>query len=239
LYFSLQTTENTLTAEDNPRGNQRIFVRRLLILALLSILSSSAGAQIIRGGGMRLQEPSAWVSLGAASLSGFTVTDGSTNSVWQFGNSTQYTASLEKTLSGGTSLGIQGTTAHVPLSYSSRGSATFTDADANVSQLYATLHVASGREFHSVLELSAGATVYSGFRARTTGAALPPTSPDADFTFAFGYGLGYTFNSAFSIDVIQDLTTALHQRTGLSAGDNSSVRLNGTRIVARFGLGGR
>jgi hypothetical protein len=213
-------------------------VRRILILALLSVPSSTAGAQIIRGGGMRLQEPGAWVSLGAASLSGFTVTDGSTNSVWQFGNSTQYTASLEKTLSGGTSLGIQGTTARVPLSYNSIGGATSTDADANVSQLYAMLHVTSGREFHSVLELSAGATMYSGFRARSTGAALPPTSPDADFTFAFGYGLGYTFSSSFSIDVIQDLTTALHQKTGLSAGDNTNIRINGTRLVARFGLGG-
>ena len=183
---------------------------------------------------MRLQEPGAWVSLGAASLSGFTVTDGSTGSVWQFGNATQYTASLEKTMSGGTTLGLQGTTAHVPLAYSRLGSPT--DADANVSQLFALLHVASGRELHSVLELSAGATVYSNFRARNTGIALPPTSRDADFTFAFGYGLGYTFSSSFSIDVIQDLTTAIHQKDGLSAGDNTNVRINGTRIVARFGL---
>jgi hypothetical protein len=213
-------------------------VRRILVLSLLPLLSATANAQIIRGG-LRLQEPSAWVSLGAASLSGFTVTDGSTGSVWQFGNATQYTASLEKTLSGGTTLGLQGSTARVPLGYSRLGSPTPTDADANVSQLMALLHVASGRELHSVLELSAGATVYSNFRARSTGIALPPTSRDADLTFAFGYGLGYAFNSSFSIDVIQDLTTALHQKDGLSAGDNSSVRINGTRIVARFGLGGR
>jgi hypothetical protein len=107
-----------------------------------------------------------------------------------------------------------------------------------VSQIYATLHVASGRELHSVLELSAGTTVYSNFRARSTGAGLPPASPDADFSFAFGYGLGYAFSPAFSIDVVQDITTALHQRTGLSAGDNSSIRISGTRLVARFGLGG-
>jgi hypothetical protein len=221
---------------DDSRDPNQIPVRQLLAFALLPILSFTAGAQIIRGG-LRFQEPSAWVSAGVASLSGFTVTDGTTGSVWQFGNATQYTASLEKTLSGGTTLGLQGTTAKVPLSYSPR-LGTPIDADANVSQLFALLHVASGRELHSVLELSAGATVYSGFRARSTGTALPPTSRDADFTFGFGYGLGYTFNSSFSIDVIQDLTTALHQKDGLSAGDNSSVRINGTRIVARFGLGG-
>ena len=204
-------------------------MRRLLVLSLLPILSATASAQIIRGG-LRFQEPSVWVSAGIASVSGFVVTDGTTGNVWQFGNATQYTASIEKTMSGGTTLGLQGTTAKVPLNYSG------IDADANVSQLFALLHVASGRELHSVLELSAGATVYSNFRARNTGIALPPTSRDADFTFAFGYGLGYTFSSSFSIDVIQDLTTALHQRDGLSAGDNSSVRINGTRIVARFGL---
>jgi hypothetical protein len=206
-------------------------VRITILLLLVPFLP--VDAQIIRGG-LRFQDPSAWVSAGVASLSGFTVTDGTTNSVWQFGNGTQYTASLEKTLSGGTTLGVQGTTARLPLAYSSPGNAV--DADANVSQVAALLHVASGRELHSVLELSAGATIYSNFRARTSGAKLPPTSPDADFTFAFGYGLGYGFSPTFSIDVIQDLTTALHQRDGLSAGDNSSVRINGTRIVARFGF---
>jgi hypothetical protein len=208
-------------------------VRRLLVLSLLPVLCASANAQIIRGG-IRFQEPSVWVSAGVASLSGFTVTDGSTSSVWQFGSGVQYTASLEKTISGGTTLGIQGTTAKLPLNYS--GPTAIADADANVSQLLALLHASSGRELHSVLELSAGATFYSNFRSRTSGSALPPTSPDADFTFAFGYGLGYNFSPSFSIDVVQDLTTVLHQRTGLTAGDDSSQRINGTRIMARFGF---
>jgi hypothetical protein len=196
-------------------------------------MAADAVAQIGRPGGLRFQEPAAWVSLGAELLQPFTVNDGSTGSVWQFGNATQYTASLEKTLSGGTSFGLLGATARVPLSYSG------IDADANVSQLYATLHVASGRELHSVLELSAGATRYSNFRARSDGGALAPTSPETDFSFAFGYGVGYAFSPSFSLDVVQDLTTALHKRAGLRAGDNSSVRINGTRLVARFGLGGR
>jgi hypothetical protein len=208
-------------------------VRHLLVLALVPMLCVTADAQIIRGG-LRFQDPSVWVSAGVATLSGFTVSDGSTGSQWQFGNGTQFTASLEKTLSGGTTFGIQGSTARLPLSYS--GPAGIADADANVSQLVALLHVASGRELHSVLELSAGATVYSNFRARTSGSSLPPTSSDADFSLAFGYGLGYNLSPSFSIDVIQDLTTVLHQREGLSAGDNSSVRINGTRLVARFGF---
>ena len=152
-------------------------------------------------------------------------------------SATPFEAAIEKTLSGGASFGVRGSTGLVPLRYVAP--AVTSEADANVSQLFATLHVANGRTFHSVLELSAGATLYSNFRARSDGAKLGPPSPDADFAFAFGYGFGYSFSPAFSIDVVQNLTTSLHQRTGLSAGDDSSVRIQGTRIVARLGLGGR
>jgi hypothetical protein len=31
----------------------------------------------------------------------------------------------------------------------------------------------------------------------------------------------------------------LHQKTGLGAGDHSSVQIHDTRLVARLGLGGR
>jgi hypothetical protein len=89
-----------------------------------------------------------------------------------------------------------------------------------------------------VLELGAGATIYSSFRERGTGTTLPPSKADLDFSFVFGYGIGYTFSRAFQIDVVQDLATSLHQKTGLSAGDNSSARISGTRLVARYGLGG-
>ena len=210
-------------------------MRRLLLVSLTLVASSDAGAQIIRPR-YQLRAPAAWVSLGAALQQSWSVTDGATGSRWEFGNATPYQASLEKALSGDASFGVRGSTAKVPLRYV--GPAVTTEADANVSQLFGTLHVANGREFHTVLELSAGATLYSNFRARTDGAKLGPDSPDADFSFAFGYGFGYAFSPAFSIDVVQDVATSLHQKTGLSAGDDSSVRIHGTRIVGRFGLGG-
>jgi hypothetical protein len=163
--------------------------------------------------------------------------DGTTGSVWEFGDATQYAASFEKSLSGGATFGLRGTHARVPLRYSS--STVVTDADANVSQLFGVVHVASGREFHSVLELSLGATMFSNFRSRSTDLRLEPTSPDTDFTFAFAYGFGYNFSPALAIDIVQDISTAMHQKTGLSAGEGSSIRINSTRLVARFGLGGR
>ncbi len=211
-------------------------MRRLFFALVPLALAADAGAQIIRPG-MRFAEPAAWVSLGAALQNGFIVHDGTTNSVWEFGDATQYAASFEKTVSGGTTFGLRGTHARVPLRYT--GPLTTTDADANVSQAFAVLHIASGRGFHSVLELSVGATMFSNFRSRTTDSRLEPTSPDTDFSFAFGYGFGYNFSPTFSIDVVQDLNTALHQKTGLSAGEGTSNRFNSTRLVGRFGLGSR
>ena len=213
-------------------------MRRLLSVLVFApfVLAGEAGAQIIRPG-MHFGEPNAWVSLGVALATTFDVVDGATGGTWQFGDATQYSASIEKPIAGsGLTFGVRGTHARVPLTYSV-GSA-FTDADVNVSQVMAVLHAASGREFHSVLELSLGTTIYSNFRSRTTDTRLEPSS-DADFAFAFGYGFGYNFSPTFAIDIVQDQSTSLHQKTGLSAGQSSSARFTSTRIVARLGLGGR
>jgi hypothetical protein len=210
-------------------------VRRLLYLLVPALLAHDAGAQIIRSG-MRFSEPSAWFSLGAGFTNTFDVHDGTTGSVWQFGDATQYYASLEKSFGGGTTFGLRGTHARVPLLYLGTTSG---DADGNVSQVMATVHVASGTGFHSVLELSAGATIYSNFRSRVSDQRLEPSSPDTDFAFSFGYGFGYNFSPTFAIDAVQDQSTSLHQKTGLSASEGTSNRFTTTRIVARFGLGRR
>jgi hypothetical protein len=207
-------------------------VRRLFLALLPLAIAGDAGAQIIRPG-MRFGEPNAWVSFGAALVSEFDVRDGTTG-LWEFGDATQYAVSIEKPISGsGVTLGVRGTHARVPLRYSGN---VIADADANVSQVMAVLHVASGREFHSVLELSAGATIFSNFRSRSGDARLAPDS-DTDVAFGFAYGFGYNFSPSFAIDVVQDQSTSLHQKTGLSAGESSSARFTSTRIIARFGLG--
>lgn len=210
-------------------------MRRLPVVLLTLLATSHAGAQINRSRS-QLKGPAEWISFGTTLQKPWTVTDGATGSRWEFGNSTPYEASLEKALSGGASFGVRGSTATVPLVYV--GPLATTDADANVSQLFGTLRMTSGSGAHTVIELSAGATIYSNFRSRTDGAKLGPDTPDADFSFALGYGVGYNLTPSFSIDVVQDVTTVMHQKTGLSAGDDSSARINGTRIVGRIGFGG-
>ena len=214
---------------------------RHLLLALVPLfIAAESGAQVIRRGQFGAPPPAAWVTGGIAQTGSWSVTDGSTGSRWEFGSGTQYHAGLEKA-NGGVSFGLRGTRALLPLRYTrtdAGGTSVATDADANVSQLLATVHVSSGRGFHSVLELDAGATIYSGFTARGTGTTLAPSS-DTDFTFAFGYGFGYGFSNRFTIEVVQELGTVMHQRTGLGASDDANVRVHGTRLAGRFGLGTR
>jgi hypothetical protein len=217
-------------------------VRRLLSLALVILLAPAAGAQIIRRGGMPFQEPTTFVSFGVGLLQPWTVHDGSTNSQWELSDATQFAVAVERNFSSGASVGVRGTTARVPLRYTSitGGDALFgTDADGNVSQLLGSLHVTSGSQLHTVLELSAGATFYYNFSARGSDASIGPRKADTDFSFGFGYGVGYNVSPRFSVDVVQDQITTLHQKTGLSAGESTSARLTTTRLVGRFGLGAR
>ena len=217
-------------------------MRRLLLLALVIVVPSAAGAQIIRRGGMPFQEPTTFLSFGAGVLQPWTVNDGTTNSTWDFSDATQFAVALEKNFGAGASLGVRATTARVPLRYTSGtgGNVLFgTDADANVSQLLGSLHISPGSQLHTVLELSAGATFYYNFKARGSDASIGPRKADADFSFGFGYGVGYNVSPRFSVDVVQDQITTLHQKSGLSAGESTSARLTTTRIVGRFGMGAR
>jgi hypothetical protein len=211
-------------------------VRRPLLALVALLVAADAGAQVIRRSFS--SEPTAIVSLGVARQGAFSVRDGATNSTWRFGDAAQFTGSLERVLSPGISFGVSGTMARTPLTVSA-GTANSGDADALVSQAFATLYAASGRTLHTVLEGDLGATIYSDFQPRPGSAALVPTGADADFAFALGYGFGYSFSPRFSIDFVQTIGTSLHQKTGLSAGDDSSARISSSRLVMRFGLGQR
>ena len=210
-------------------------MRRLLLTLSLPLALPQASAQIIHPR-YQLSAPTAWVSFGAALQQAWTVSDGTTGSQWQFGSATTYGASIEKATASGIAVGLRGSTGMIPLTYA--GPVNSSDADARVSQLFGTVRLANGQGFHTVLELSAGATLYSEFRTRGTSLKLPPASGDADFSFAFGYGFGYSLSPRMSIDVVQDVTTAVHQKDGLSPSDDSTVRIHGTRITGRIGLGG-
>ena len=216
-------------------------MRRLLLALVLLLVAADAQAQRGRRSPFAPPEPTAFISLGAALQNGFTVHDGATQSTWEFGDATQYTGSLERVLSPGATFGVRGNIARMPLTVTNHSTATSTatsgDADALVSQLFASLYITSGGTIHSVLEGDVGATLYSNFEPRAGSAAVVSSGTDADFAFAFGYGFGYSFSPRMSVDVVRTSGQSLHQKTGLSASDESSAHVGSTRLIVRLGLG--
>jgi hypothetical protein len=215
---------------------------RRLTLALLTVLVAlpvrDAGAQIIRGGRFGLREPRTWVSATFGWQEGWQVFDGVSGSRWDLGDTQQYGASIEHRVARGITVGVRATTSQPSVNYVTTTAPTVTQADTRVTQALGVVHVTTGRELRSVFELGLGATLYSDFRERGTDLRLGPGKTDADFTFAFAYGLGYSFSPNFHVDVVQELGTSLHQKTGLSAGEDTSARITSTRLVARYGIGG-
>lgn len=207
-------------------------MRRYLLALVLLFIAGDAGAQINRRG--FLSQPTSYMSFGAALQDGFTVHDGSSD--WNFGESTQYTASLEKALAPGASLGIRGNMARVPLTVSGASTG---DADALVSQILASLYLQSGGAIHTVLEGDIGATLYSSFQPRAGSLAVVPKGTDTDFAMTFGYGFGYSFSPRLSVDFVQTIGKSMHQKTGLPAGEDNSPNLHSSRLIVRFGLGSR
>ena len=64
-------------------------MRRQFLALVPFLLAADAGAQIIRPG-IRGREPAAWASFGAALQGTFDVRDGTTSSLWQFGDATEF-----------------------------------------------------------------------------------------------------------------------------------------------------
>jgi hypothetical protein len=209
-----------------------------LLTTLVALPPTGAGAQIIRGGRFGLRDPQNWVSVTLGWQNGWTVFDGETSSRWDVGDSQVYGGSIERAVASGVTVGVRANTAAPSVGFTSANSPDVREADTRVTQALGVVHVSVGRDIRSVFELGLGTTIYSDFRERGTDAQLGPLKTDADFAFVFVYGLGYSFSRNFHIDVVQDLGTSLHQKAGLTAGEETSARITSTRIVARYGFGG-
>lgn len=209
-----------------------------LVMTLVALPPTGVDAQIIRGGRFGLRDPQTWVSATYGWQSGWTVFDGATDSRWDLGDTQQFGASIERAVTSGVTLGVRANTSTPSVLYTTGGAFGAREADTRVTQALGIVHVTTGRDIRSVFELGLGSTIYSDFRERVTGQPLGPAKTDADFVFVFAYGLGYSFSRSFHVDVVQDLGRSLHQKTGLSAGEDTSARISSTRLVVRYGFGG-
>ena len=205
--------------------------------------ATSAEAQVRRRA-PRVPESAAWVSVGIGLFNGNDVSDGATESTWDFGRASNpvYRASLEKAISSTASIGATASYTHLPFTYIGSGASASCSrcaAHMDVIGAAASFHVGGGTGLHQVLEASAGALQYRNFRRDSDGASLSPTDGNIDPYFTFGYGFGYAFDRITQISVVQDFGLALHERTGLTSEQSNTLTQRTIRLNFRYGFGTR
>ena len=213
-------------------------VRRLLLVAFLVGIAQSATAQIIDAGGSgrRFGQPNAWASLGIGWLQQGGLCDPGSNSCWDFGNAMQWRGTLEYPMGRGATIGAAATTARVPLTYiQTLGCPSGCDADANVSQYLAQLHLGGGTGIQQAIDIAAGMTVFTNFRSKDTGIRLDPAKAVSNFSFSVAYGFALPIKSNFHLTLSQEYGQIIGKR--MSGRSSNSAQQNITRIGARVGLG--
>ena len=212
-------------------------MNRYIFVVVAVIGASPANAQIRRRAPVP-SEPSVWVSLSVGLFGANGVSDGASQSTWDFGEGTnwQYRATLEKALQNQFALGGVLTYVNVPFTYTgpSCGSC---DAHLDLTSVGASFHAGGGQGLHQVLDASAGAVRYSNLRRDSDSKPLEPTGGNVDPFFTFGYGFGYTFNPTMEISIVQDYGLVLHERSGLSNSESNTLTQRTTRLNFRMGFG--
>lgn len=218
-------------------------IRRMAFaLAATALAVSPAGAQIGRGrqGGFA-RTPDYWVGLSYGYMDGLTLSDGRTNATWAFRYASQLRATIEKTVSGGVSFGAAAGFSSPRLAYTGREvsdpcgpGGTVCQASADVTQYMAFVRSGGGVGFHGLFNLEAGATQFSKFRDRTTGATLASNS-GYDLTFGFGGGFSYGFSPTAEVYVSEQMDVVFHPQ-GDDPGASTAPRVSVFRFGARIGF---
>ena len=215
--------------------------RTLILVVGLSVAGAVlAQAQIIDGS-RRSRDPIAWTSLSIGWFHQNGFCDADSQACWDFASAPQWRGTLGVPLGRGATIGVAASTARVPLIYNGfAGGAIATntcggcDADANVTQYFGNLHIGNGSGFQQVIDLNAGMTVFSNFRTSSGGTRLGGKAA-SNFTFALGYGFGYSFTPRAQIMVLQEYgLVILKRQTGSS---NNTAQQTNLRIGFKYGLG--
>ena len=213
--------------------------RGLFVFALVVASFDTAPAQIIRPSFR--SDPQAWTSLSIGWFQQQAFCNRDTGDCYQFGSGPQWRASLEFPVGTGTTIGVVGTTAKMPLTFvagSLPRPSTFTcfqcDADANISQVLGVLHMGDGAGFHQVIDLAAGASLYSNFRRSDNGEKILGSGP-TNFTFTAGYGFGYGFSQRAGILFETEYGLEILKRQ--PGNSNNTAQQYTIRIGGRYGLG--
>lgn len=214
---------------------------RLLALVIALVLgvtfvTPEGAAQILQLPGKRRDV--LWTTAWAGYYDPGSMADGRTSSDWLFSDGLAWRGTLEYGLGGGSSIGVVGTFARLPLEVRSRTGPQSRDADGDILSLQALFHAGGGAGLHQVIEVSGGVIEFRNFRARGSGEQLGPPDGDRDLTFSLGYGFGYGISGRAQIALVQDFGYTFHQRDGLPASSSRTTMNRSTRIGLRLGFGG-
>ncbi|MBC7793274.1 MAG: hypothetical protein H7Z43_06175 [Clostridia bacterium] len=217
-------------------------MRRVFAVVMLMTFATTIDAQVRRRV-PQVREPAAWLSAGIGLFNGNDVSDGNTESTWDFGRASnpQYRASLEKAVSRTASFGATASYVRLPFTYIGSGptaSCSRCAAHMDVMAAAGSFHVGGGTGLHQVIEASAGALQYRNLRRDSDKSSLAPTS-NIDPYFTFGYGFGYAFDPITQISVVQDFGLALHERNGLTSEQSNTLTQRTIRLNFRYGFGRR
>lgn len=219
-----------------------------LVLVASTAFAGSANAQIRRQAATQ-GPPAYWFSAGVGAFSANSVSDGESQSTWDFGNATslQYRASLEKAFSNGISVGLAGTYVKAPIRYSNFGTLdpdappatcfSACDADVDVYSLGINFEAGGGQGFHQVYGASVGMTRYANFQRRSDGEALVPTSALNEISGSFSYGFGYRLSPRTAIVGVYDIGLVYHSRDGLGSDQRNTLVPRTIRVSLRQGFG--
>ncbi|MDO8629160.1 MAG: hypothetical protein Q7R41_01595 [Phycisphaerales bacterium] len=226
-------------------------MNRVIAFVLVALVgfASSANAQIRRQQAVQ-GPPANWLSVGVGAFSANSVSDGDSQTTWDFGNATslQYRASLEKAFSNGISIGLAGTYVKAPIRYSSFnpnvpdvGGATCypepCDAEVGVYSLGINFEAGGGMGFHQVYGASVGMTRYDNFQRKSDDAELNPTDAVNAVSGTFSYGFGYRFSPRTVIVGVYDIGLVYHSRDGLTSDQRNTLVPRTIRVSLRQGFG--
>jgi len=212
-----------------------LLIRLVALSFAVTLIAPDAAAQILQLPGKRRDV--LWVTAGIGYYDPGSFSDGRTSSDWLFADGAGWRATLEYGIGGGSTIGLLGTFARVPLEVRPWNEPS-RDADGDILSLQAIFHAGGGLGFHQIVEVSAGILEFRNFRSSDTGEKLEPLNGDRDFTVALGYGFGFGISSRTQIALVQDFGYTFHQREGLSASASRTTMHRSTRIGLRFGFGG-
>jgi hypothetical protein len=196
---------------------------RRTVCSMLIAFAATSQAQIGRQRPTYPTEPGYWVGLSIGYLEGVSTTDEATGATWRFGYTSQLRATLEKTVSRGTTIGVTAGYATAPLTYQSGsvfdgvcpGSCL---ARADITQYLAFVRgsARTGTGFRGTYNAEGGVTQFSKFRERSADTPLPPSNGRYDLTFGFGGGFAYGMSSLSEIYIEQSYDFVFHRQSASS-----------------------